>query len=36
MAFHDEPRFTEDIDILVGHADLKHAEEILNDLDFSL
>lgn len=34
MAFHDEPRFTEDIDILVGHDDFHKAEEVLTKLNF--
>ena len=34
MAFHDEPRFTEDIDILIGSAELERASNILTKLDF--
>lgn len=34
MTFHDEPRFTEDIDILVSHDDLEKTEQLLADLHF--
>lgn len=35
LAFHDKPRFTEDIDILIETASLEKAGEILGELGFS-
>lgn len=34
MAFHDKPRFTEDIDMLIRTADLDKTDKILSELDF--
>src|SRR5680860_246917 len=34
MAFHDIPRFTEDIDILISTESLEKADDILEKLDF--
>lgn len=35
LAFHDQPRFTRDIDILARPMDLPHYEEIFSKLDYS-
>src|SRR5699024_9411684 len=34
LAFHHEPRYTEDIDILVNDSNLARTEKELNKLDF--
>ena len=34
LAFHEKPRFTEDIDALVSHNDLEKSKKLLEDLRF--
>lgn len=34
MAFHDKPRFTEDIDFLISNASLNKADQVVNELAF--
>jgi len=34
MSFHEEPRFTEDIDILVSHEHLEKSKKLLDNLRF--